>query len=154
MPRDAAPADAEAIARVEVRAWQAAYQRSVGPRYLAELSVGLRASAWEGRLDGARVVEHEGAVVGVCAVAVVEPVLEVRGLYVDPACWQRGFGRELLGDAIGRSAGAAWEHAEAWLFLHNAIGRSAFARLGFRLSGDKRQDPATHADEVLLRKPR
>jgi RimJ/RimL family protein N-acetyltransferase len=158
--RAAVPEDAEAIATVEVRAWQAAYQRSVGPRYLGELSTALRADVWRewitgpGPLIHCTVAEVDGAVAGACALAPAGDTLQLQALYVDPARWRSGIGGALFGDGLARHAAEPWNQVDAWLFLHNAVGRSAFARLGFRLEGSRRQHAETHADEVLLRKLR
>jgi N-acetylglutamate synthase-like GNAT family acetyltransferase len=155
--RDASPADAGAIARVEVRAWQAAYQRSLGQEFLNELSAPLRQGAWETALatgDAVVLVEEAGeGVIGVVAVHVEEQVAVIDAVYVDPAHWHQGHGRGLLDAAFARVEDRPWDIAQAWLFLHNAIGRAFLAVLGFRMDGAKRKH-ATGADEVRLARQR
>lgn len=151
MLREATEADADAIALVEVRAWQAAYQRALGVEFLNELSVGLRASAWAAALDGAVVAEQEGHVVGVARAVVSGATAEIAAVYVDPLHWQRGIGRELLEDGFARIASEPWAQAHAWLFLHNAMGRAFFARFGFRMDGAKRDHEASGSQEVRMR---
>ena len=50
--RQAKPEDADGIARVQNRAWRAAYEHVFGAERLARLSDGQRASAWRARLAG------------------------------------------------------------------------------------------------------
>ena len=155
MLRQATVSDADAIALVEVRAWQAAYQRALGVEFLNELSVPLRATAWTSSLAAADaitvVAEHEGDVIGVCSVTVQGPVAEIASTCVDPLHWHRGNGRLLLEGGWERIGERTWEEAHAWLFLHNAMGRAFLARFGFRMDGTKRVHAASGAEEVRLR---
>ncbi len=155
MLRDGTQADAEAIALIEVRAWQAAYQRALGPQFLNELSVPLRAAAWASALADADtttlVAERDGDVIGVCAVSTAGPIAEIAGTYVDPLHWQAGVGRPLLEAGFERIVGQPWQEAHAWLFLHNAMGRAFFARFGFRMDGTKRVHDGSGAEEVRMR---
>lgn len=153
--RDPTPADADAIALVEVRAWQAAYQRSLGAQFLNDLSVPLRATAWATTIAATDrttlVAEEAGSVIGVCSVTAPRAIAEVLAAYVDPLHWQAGVGRPLLESAFGRIADQPWEEVHAWLFLHNAMGRAFFARFGFRMDGTTRVHKASGAQEVRMR---
>jgi N-acetylglutamate synthase-like GNAT family acetyltransferase len=161
MVREATEGDANAIAVVEVRAWQGAYQRALGPEFLNELSVPLRAAAWESTIPAGfattTVAEHEGAIIGVCSVSAGGPVAEVLAVYVDPLQWQRGVGRALLEDGFDRIGERPWEAVHAWVFLHNAMGRAFLARFGFRMDKTRRTHELSGAEEVrmaMLRKAR
>ena len=158
MVRDATPDDAGTIALVEVRAWQGAYQRALGLEFLRELSGAMRQSAWETAIatPGATtlVAEADGGVVGVVTVHVEGQAARIDAIYVDPVHQQRGHGRALLEAAFARVADQPWEVAQAWLFLHNAMGRAFFAVMGFRMDGEKRSHEPTGADEVRLARPR
>ena len=158
MVRQATAADAEAIAHVEIRAWQAAYGRALGAQFLNDLSEKLRQTAWEATLaaEGTTtlVAEDAGGVVGVAAVRTAGDAAEIDAVYVDPAHWRQGHGRALLSAAFQRVDAEPWQTARAWVFLHNAMGRAFFATLGFRMDGEKRHHDGTGADEVRLARTR
>src|SRR5687767_5447805 len=103
--RPARLADAPAMGRVHVRAWQAAYRGQMPEAYLDGLRAEDRTAHWAGALrrDDLRgtilVAERDGEVIGF---AVVGPAREPAGageLYainLDPAHWGTGAGRALL----------------------------------------------------------
>ena len=97
--RQARPEDADGIARVQNRAWRAAYEHVFGAERLARLSDGQRASAWRARLAGPAertrvlVADHDGEVVGFAMIGPSRDpdarasVGELYALYADPSCW-------------------------------------------------------------------
>jgi ribosomal protein S18 acetylase RimI-like enzyme len=160
--RPAAPADAAAIARVQVRAWQAGYRGIVSDDRLDALSVDEVTETWHGLLAaGAErppfvVVAVEGdAIAGY--VMVMAPgrdddldgdVAELVALNVDPACWRRGIGETLIQAAFE----AFPREFVLWVFPENARALAVYARHGFVADGARKHEPRTDRDLVRLRR--
>ena len=131
MIRRAAPDDAEAIARVQMRAWQHAYADIVDPQLLAEHTVESRAERWRELLCGGErttlVIDVEGTIAGF---ATVVPG-ELRALCVDPAAQGAGAGSALL--LAAQDALRAGGHREAvlWVFEANGHARAFYERHGW-----------------------
>jgi ribosomal protein S18 acetylase RimI-like enzyme len=102
--RPAKAADAEAIARVQVETWRAAYAHAVPAETLARASVDERVRLWEGWLarPGAVatfVAQTDGEVVGFASVgpAADDPGLgELYSIYVLPRAWGTGAAAALI----------------------------------------------------------
>lgn len=150
--REAAPADAHAIAELHVGVWRAAYRGILPPQLLDGLSVGLREDFWQGLLAGGGgstltlVAEDApgGPIVGFCSLALPsrdggagKRTAEITATYVDPSRWGSGVGKALLGPVLDRLREGPWDEATLWVFLRNAQGRAFYARSGFRLDGTK-----------------
>jgi GNAT superfamily N-acetyltransferase len=135
--RPAVPGDAEAIARVHVRAWQQAYAHVFCAEDLAALSV-------EGRTQSAReligsvvamVVEREGELLGFAFAgpSVDEgDVAEVYSIYVDPSAWGTGLGRGLMLEVEHRLRQLQFRQAELWVLQHNPRARRFYEAGGWR----------------------
>lgn len=103
--RSAIPADARRIAEIHVAAWKVAYRGIMPATVLDGLSIDERERRWREQLQGERVhirVVLDGdsivgwASFGDCRDAdVPEKTGELYGLYLDPAWWRQGLGREL-----------------------------------------------------------
>jgi ribosomal protein S18 acetylase RimI-like enzyme len=115
--RNAGPADAAGIARVECEAWRDAYPGLVPERYLIDvLDETRRAAYWRRRLshgDGQRIVLAAAAgqilgyaVFGPCRVGRLPFAGEIYELYLLPEQRDRGLGRRLCAEAAGRLAKA------------------------------------------------
>ena len=130
MIRRATPADAEAIAAVEVRAFRHAYADLLDPQFLAELDPDVEGQEWRDALaKDDRVVfvaELEGRVVGYAS---VREDGQLRTLYVDPFAQGAGVGTQLLAEA--ERAGAR----ELEVFEANGHGRRFYEARGWRLAG-------------------
>ncbi len=111
--RRAVPDDADAIARIHVETWRAAYAGLLPDHVLASLDVEARRQTWRGWLardarPGAAtlVAESDATVVGFASTGPArdeEATGELYAIYVEPDHWGTGAGRLLL------------EHAEAAL---------------------------------------
>jgi ribosomal protein S18 acetylase RimI-like enzyme len=112
--RPARPADAQAIARVYIETWRAAYAGLLPDQVLLDLSLERQAISWSRAIDAAGpgrsvlVAEDETAgVVGVSSCgrpyrgAPLTFEGEVFTLYVDPDHQERGLGRDLLDGLFG-----------------------------------------------------
>lgn len=150
--RLATAADAEALARVHVRSWQAAYAGLVDDAHLAGLDVADRSRTWRARLSEGR----PGAVTYVATIgtevvgfASVGPArdedlvrrqqgwAEVYALYVDPGRWREGFGTALWG-AVGAGWGAEVAAVALWVLRDNVRARAFYAARGLTPDGAAR----------------
>jgi len=127
--RHATPDDAEAIARVEMRAFRHAYAEILDPQFLADMELGERTAAWREHLDrDDRVVwvaDAEGRVVGYASALDAE----LRTLYVDPVAQGAGVGTRLL--AAAEAAGVR----ELEVFAANGHGIAFYEARGWHDAG-------------------
>ncbi len=102
MIRPARPEDAEAIARVGVETWRAAYGHAVPAETLARVDVGERAEMWKRFLAGANatfVGELDGEIRGFVNVGESRDdpgVGELFAIYVLPEAWGTGLATALI----------------------------------------------------------
>ncbi|WP_285782789.1 GNAT family N-acetyltransferase [Microbispora sp. NBRC 16548] len=115
--RRAEPADAEAIAAVHVRSWQAAYPGLMPQAYLDGLTPAMRLPVWERLLGESSpprtevlVAEADGSVAGFAALGPdrdddVDPasVAEISAIYLMPEVWGAGVGGRLMAAALDSS---------------------------------------------------
>lgn len=138
----ATPADADDIAAVNVRSWQAAYRDILTPTFLAGLSVARRAAGWREALarkdSQVLLVREAGRLMGFvshgrCRDAGA-PVGqgEVMAIYVDPPAWGRGLGQRLLGQALRDLQRGGFDAVSLWVMARNAPARRFYARAGFQ----------------------
>src|SRR3954468_15467337 len=93
--RLAVPADALAVARIHVRAWQSGYRGLLPDGYLDSLQAEDRARRYTfDRADGPRttVAVRAGEIAGF----VTTSGAELSALHVDPRAWRAGVGSALL----------------------------------------------------------
>jgi GNAT superfamily N-acetyltransferase len=145
--RRAALADAPAIGRVHVRAWQAAYRGHMPDAYLDALRPEDRAAHWEGALrrddlvGTILVVERDGAVVGFAAVGPAQEPAGAGELYainLDPDHWGTGAGRALLEAAQAELARLGFAETVLWVLPGNARARRFYAAAGWVTDGAER----------------
>jgi len=136
--RDATPEDAEAIERIRVRGWQAAY-RGIFPRELLD-AMQVDWSRRSARIAepprgcSTLVGESGGRVAGFAATGPDRDdtlVGELYGLYVDPDSWSAGVGRALLSAAEVRLGGYA-DEATLWVLEANGRARRFYELGGWR----------------------
>lgn len=103
--RTAEVCDAEAIATIHVRAWQAAYAHIFSSSFLDGLSIERRTSAWKEILnkgDDVTLVAMRGDEIlgwtsgGLSADEDVDHAAELKALYVSPLHWRAGVGTQLM----------------------------------------------------------
>ncbi len=163
--RDAVAGDADALGRVHVRAWQAAYRGVFTDAYLDGLDVLERATAWRQRLerpaDPAKrvlvVCEDGGAApVGFAGIGPDREGLGLGELYainLDPDAWGRGAGRVLLAAATRALGLLGHEEAVLWMVRGNDRARRFYEAAGWRADGaeERREVLGATADEVRYR---
>ena len=100
----------------------------------------------------------DAAPAGFCALALPsrdedadERTAEVVATYVEPARWQAGVGKALLGRALGSLERGRWDDVTLWVFLRNAQARAFYARSGFRLDGAKSTHEASGVATARMR---
>jgi ribosomal protein S18 acetylase RimI-like enzyme len=147
--RHAAVADAPAMGRVAVRAWQAAYRGHMPDDYLDGLRAEDRAAYWEGVLgrDDLRgtilVIERDGEVVGFAAVGPSpdpQGAGELYAINVDPGHWGAGAGRALLEAAQAELARLGFAETVLWVLTGNARARRFYEIAGWVADGSERTD--------------
>jgi ribosomal protein S18 acetylase RimI-like enzyme len=149
MVRLATIEDAETIAVIHVRTWQAAYGGIVPVQFLASLSIQERAEMWR-----TIIVKHHGTVLLACVPDGEGGFIsfglsrdedgrqnaEIYAIYVLPQFWRQGIGGELLEEAERRLGGQHFIALTLWVLEENAQARQFYEARGFRLDGGRRQE--------------
>jgi GNAT superfamily N-acetyltransferase len=159
--REAAPGDARGLARVQVASWQAAYPGLIDQGFLDSLDIDDRTLSWDRILRQTRgkvlLTDEQGVVMGFCAVgpAIEDDWGEVFAIYLDPARWGSGLGRELLAAGEGALAGAGHRRALLWVLDGNIRARAFYERQGWSLGKPLRIEAIGGQDvtEVRYEKP-
>ena len=155
--RRAQPSDAGDLATVHVRSWQAAYRGLLPQDYLDGLDpAGPRTARWERRLaerdwprGGVLVAQDAGQVVGVanfCPTrdADLDPACtgEITMIYLRPAAWGRGHGRDLMVAALAALGQAGYGDAALWVLDTNQRARRFYEAGGWQPDGAAKQEPS------------
>jgi GNAT superfamily N-acetyltransferase len=151
--RLAVPADALAVARIHVRAWQAGYRGLLPAGYLDGLRAEDRAARYTfGRADGPRttVAVRAGDIVGFATIHGAE----LSALHVDPDAWATGVGRALIAQARADLAAAGVDEAQLWVLAGNARAERFYAHDGWITDGTRRSDTVwgVTVDELAYRR--
>ena len=151
--------DAEAIARVQVASWHAAYRELIPASRLATFTVPHRALAWRRSLRerGAlrTTVFEVGEVVGFAAIGRSRDLAgwgEIRELYVAPDAWGRGVGSALFADAIAWLCARSLPSVMLWMLEGNSRALQFYQGSGFALDGARKTEDGYR--QVRLRRPR
>jgi ribosomal protein S18 acetylase RimI-like enzyme len=137
--RPATPDDAEAVARVHVETWRAAYAHALSPEGLASLSVTQRAELH--RRSPPVVAEVDGEIVGFVSVGPgTDPDTdgELYAIYVLPDHWGSGLGRALMQAGEERLRELGHQHAILWVLEDNPRARRFYEAAGWTLDGTRR----------------
>jgi GNAT superfamily N-acetyltransferase len=149
--RPATPADALAIARVHVRAWQEGYRGLMSDDYLNALRPEDRAGQYTlGSSDPNApftiVAEVEGVVRGFATIGASEGgesgLGQLLALHVDPSAWSTGTGRVLIERARAELLARGFSEAILWVLVGNER-----AQRFYRIDG-WRPDDVTCVDEI------
>jgi ribosomal protein S18 acetylase RimI-like enzyme len=161
--RNATLADADAIAAVHVRSWEAAYRGLVPDAWLAERTLQRRTDMWRERLRAGEntrvfVAWVNGKLVGFCGAATPsrdddagERTSEIAALYVDPDHWRAGVGRALVTTTLHELAEYLWRDVTLWVFEANDSARRFYVAMGFAPDGGRIARP-DEPPEVRLRR--
>jgi len=164
--RPAAVSDAEAIAGVEIAAWQAAYRGIVPDPVLDGMDLDDETATWRERLRDQDVVRMSvaeldeppaprrlaGYVTEGPARGDDEAGLgEIWAIDVDPGAWGRGVGRALLDAAVRALATRGFAEAILWVFEANVPARGFYERLGWFADGASKPYAIGGASPLELR---
>ena len=147
--RRATVADASGIASVHVSSWRAIYRGLMPQEVLDSLSVEQRSRGWRGLLARPELdtfVVGSEPVVGFCNLGpsrdadAPAATGEITAIYMEPASWRRGLGRQLLAAAIGRAQERGFGSLTVWVLRENDRARSFYYAVGFRPDGCERTD--------------
>jgi ribosomal protein S18 acetylase RimI-like enzyme len=130
--RPGTAADAEAVARVHVETWQAAYAHVLPRDELMALSVESRAEMH--RRNPPLVAEFEGEVVGFVAVGRTHDLDgdgELFAIYVHPDNWCSGFGSALIEAGEQRLRELGHRDAHLWVLDDNPRARRFYELAGW-----------------------
>ncbi len=144
--REAEPKDAEAIAGVHVRSWQAAYRGQLTDDYLDGLSVQERVEQHRGALasPGERrtwVAEEGGRVVGFAVTGpsqdadADERTGELYAIYLEPDRFGSGIGKTLSDHAVADLRERGFRTATLWVLETNDGARRFYEREGWAADG-------------------
>jgi RimJ/RimL family protein N-acetyltransferase len=146
--RRARPEDADAIARVQVDSWRAAYTGLLPDAVIARRTVEERRAAWCRILGEPDSPEHRSFVVliddVVHGVASIGPsrdedaapdVGELYAIYLDPARWGLGLGRALFAAAVADLRELGRAAVTLWVLDGNARARRFYEAAGMRTDG-------------------
>jgi GNAT superfamily N-acetyltransferase len=153
--------DAEAIAYVQERSWQAAY-RHIFP--VEELDRGgfIRTGRWRDRLARppagwtTLVAEGDREVIGFAAVGPSRDESgtgELYAIYVDPEHWSTGAGRALI-ERSELELRSEYVEATLWVLEHNPRARFFYERAGWAADGGRKSEErwGVNAPELRYRK--
>ena len=145
--REATPKDAEAIAGIHVRSWQAAYRGQLTDEFLDGLTVEDRLDQHRRSLQDPRaewrtwVAEEAGRVVGFAVTGPSEDgdaareTAEVYAIYLDPDLLGTGLGRGLFARAIEDLRERGFAEATLWVLETNERARRFYEVAGWKPDG-------------------
>ncbi len=138
------------VARVHVRSWQAAYRNLLPAEYLDSLRPEDRAARYVfENPDAAKpwtiVAEDDGLITGFATTAPArdsdaEGCGELYALYVDPDCWGRGIGVELMKAARARLVELGFQQATLWVMKGNQRAERFYGIDGWEADGHERSE--------------
>jgi ribosomal protein S18 acetylase RimI-like enzyme len=145
--RRAMPADAEAIARVHVQAWQESYRGLIPDAAFDGYTVEKRIAQWSGTLGNGAIAVHvadrAGAMCGFCSGGRTRASLategEVYSFYLLDIAKRQGIGRRLFTRLCADLAAQGHKSAGLWVLTDNAPARRFYEAMGGRL-GESRLD--------------
>jgi ribosomal protein S18 acetylase RimI-like enzyme len=147
--RSATPDDADALARVHIDSWRAAYRGLMPDTYLDSLDYERRAGQFRKSLatqaEETYVVEEHGQTlgfltVGVCRDEDVDTATtgEIWGIYLAPEHFRKGIGRQLASRGMEMLKSKGYKIAVLWVFAGNAQARGFYEAMGFMADGAER----------------
>jgi ribosomal protein S18 acetylase RimI-like enzyme len=166
--RDATPADARAIAAVNVASWRVAYRGLIPDDVLAGLSVPDRERFWfdtlsaQGPRTSVVVAAAVHAVVGFAAAGPpvdpadrADPTLgDLYALYLDPGSWGRGIGARLHATVLDRLRARGFTSAGLWILDGNQRAWRFYHRHGWTDTGRTQVDRGPAGIELHERRLR
>lgn len=150
--RTARAADADAVGRVHVQSWQAAYADVLPADLLRDLSIADRQKGWHkllttpNRTGEVLVVVDDGAVAGFACVGgsrdgdAPTGTGELQSIYLAPEKWGRELGRQLHEEAIATLRRVGYTRATLWVLESNTRARHFYERAGWTPDSARKVD--------------
>jgi ribosomal protein S18 acetylase RimI-like enzyme len=145
--------DARAIAEIHVAGWRAAYRGQMPDALLDSLSVDARTGKWRGWLAQPATPDHRtwvaeagGRIAGFSNTGPARGAdgrpgaAEVYAIYLDPAQWGRGIGRDLLAFTVGDLRRRGRTEVSLWVLAGNARARRFYEIAGFAADGTEKSE--------------
>jgi ribosomal protein S18 acetylase RimI-like enzyme len=139
--REATHSDAEAIARVHVLSWRAAYTGIMPAAFLDGLSIEARAAMWQKLLQTGKLkvllAYADEALAGWIAFGASRDAdkdaiwAEIEALYVLPEFWSKGIGQRLTHAARELLRSAGFSAVSLWVLSENHRAKGFYHRNGF-----------------------
>jgi GNAT superfamily N-acetyltransferase len=162
--RPAAPVDALAVARVHVRAWQAAYRGLIAQAYLDSLKPEVWAAKYGFQRTGPElprtfIAVDDDTIRGLAMFGSyrgedMPNTGELLAIYVDPDYWHAGLGRLLIVAARDGLRREGFAEAALWVLDGNVRARKFYECDGWTLDGGRQTKSIAGAqlDEVRYRR--
>lgn len=149
MPCNAKPEDAEAIGRVRVSAWRAAYRQFMSDDFLSALDPANNVDELKERLSNQGsdftvfVAEEDQSVVAFAITGkpryrASDRTMELWAVNVLPEYWRMGIGSALVERVARHAVESGFERLELWCLKGNHPAQEAYQKLGFVESGLER----------------
>lgn len=152
--RSARIEDASQIAVIHVQSWQGAYRGLLPQTFLDGLHPSQRIGGWQRSLSemdrdraGILVADAGASLLGFISYSPTrdddadpERVGEIQAIYLVPAAWSKGIGRQLMDAALGRLIDAGFDQATLWVLDSNARARRFYEAGGWSADGAIMQD--------------
>jgi GNAT superfamily N-acetyltransferase len=159
--RPATAADGDAIGRVQVETWRAAYAGLMPAGAIAAFDVEARQAMWrdglarEPRPGSATFVAEAGGVVGFASVGAArdeaDGVGELYAIYVASASWGTGAGRALIEHAEEALRAHGFREAMLWVLEGNERAERFYRAAGWSHDGGRKVEEFQGANVVELR---
>lgn len=157
--RKATAEDAADIAAVHIRSWQTAYRGQLPDWFLDRLDDELphREANWRRSAEDAWLAEADGRIAGfvfICKArdADIEPETgELGAIYLDPADWDKGYGRALMQRGESELKARGYRQAILWVLDSNERARRFYEIGGWEADGLKKTE---HRGKVALNEVR
>ena len=142
--------DAEAVGRIHVESWRAAYVGVVPQAHLDALDTKKRIADWRAAIEanpeldhGRRLVaEVNGEVVGIALVVPdrdgEDGVGEIPIIYVQPSAWGIGAGYSLMAECEAELQRRGFAEAVLWVLEDNLRARRFYERQEWRADGGRK----------------
>ena len=152
--RPARTEDVPEIAVVHVRSWQAAYRGLLPQAFLDGLDPAQRTGQWEQVLSAAGwcngetlVADAGGHLSGFVSYGPARDddadsrrAGEIYAIYLMPAVWDEGIGRQLMEAALGHLGEAGFDRVILWVLDSNARARRFYEAGGWQADGAAKRD--------------
>ena len=158
--RKAKPTDAQAIAKVQIAAWQAAYQNILPADFLAAMTIEKCTTNWTAALTTDNpgqylVVEYNNEIIGFSCFGPARDsdlpasAAELVGINIHPLFWQKQIGSQLLA-AIIEQLKTQYQSLYLWVAADNARAIHFYQKHGFVADGEQKNQ-TLHANIAEIR---